>query len=51
MAGAREEALSRLIEAAEQMGANAIIGLRFSSIMIMSGSAESLAYGTDVVIE
>ena len=51
MAIAREEAIQRMIEAAEEMGANAIICVRFSSIMIMSTTAECLAYGTAVILE
>ena len=51
MALAREEAITRMKEAAEEMGANAIVCVRFSSIMIMSTTAECLAYGTAVIIE
>lgn len=47
----REEAINRMINAAENMGANAVIGMRFSSSQIMSGAAEMLAYGTAVKIE
>ncbi len=48
---ARETALERLIMDAEKMGANAVVGLRFSSSSIMSGASEILAYGTAVIIE
>jgi uncharacterized protein YbjQ (UPF0145 family) len=51
MAQAREEALKRMEEAALEMGANAVVNVRFSSIMIMSTTAECLAYGTAVVVE
>jgi uncharacterized protein YbjQ (UPF0145 family) len=51
LAQAREEALQRMIEQAEKMGANAIIGTKFVSGMIMSGSAEMVAYGTAVKVE
>jgi uncharacterized protein YbjQ (UPF0145 family) len=51
MAQAREEALKRMEDAALQMGANAVVNVRFSSIMIMSTTAECLAYGTAVVVE
>ncbi len=44
----REEALSRLIRQAEELGANAVVGLRFSSAQVMSGAAEFLVYGTAV---
>jgi len=50
LAQAREEALQRMIEQAENMGANAIIGTRFVSVMVMSGAAEMVAYGTAVKI-
>jgi len=51
MAEAREQALDRMIENAQQMGANAIVGLRFASTEIMNCAAELLAYGTAVVVE
>jgi uncharacterized protein YbjQ (UPF0145 family) len=48
LAQAREEAMQRMIEQAEKLGANAIIGTRFATSMVMSGAAEMLAYGTAV---
>jgi uncharacterized protein YbjQ (UPF0145 family) len=48
IADAREEALYRLKQDAEKLGADAIINLRFTTSMIMQGSAEILAYGTAV---
>lgn len=48
---AREQALDRLVEEAEQLGANAVVGLRFSTSMVMSGAAELLAYGSAVLVE
>ncbi|MFC1902955.1 YbjQ family protein [Chloroflexota bacterium] len=51
MAEAREEAIQRMREDAEKQGANAIIGMRFSTSMIMQNAAEVLAYGTGVVLE
>ena len=51
MAEAREQAIQRMVEDAGKLGANAIVGLRFSTSMIMSGSSEILAYGTSVVLE
>lgn len=48
---AREQALDRMIEEAQELGANAVVGLRFGTAMIMSGAAELLAYGTAVVLE
>jgi len=51
MAESREEAVQRMIEQAEKMGANAIVGTRFMTSMVMSGAAELLVYGTAVVVE
>ena len=48
---AREEALLRLTRQAEDLGANAVVNLRFATSMIMSGASEVLAYGTAVVLE
>ena len=49
MAEAREQALDRLIEDAESLGANAIIGVRFATNSMMQGAAELMAYGTAIV--
>lgn len=51
MAESREQAIQRMIEDAERQGANAIIGMRFTTSMIMGGASEILAYGTGVVLE
>ncbi|HDJ83598.1 MAG TPA: YbjQ family protein [Desulfurococcaceae archaeon] len=51
LAQARNIAIERLVERAKSMGANAVIGLRFSTSAITSGAAEILAYGTAVVVE
>ena len=51
MAEAREQALDRLIEEAESLGANAVINVRFTTSMIMQGASEILAYGTAVIVE
>jgi uncharacterized protein YbjQ (UPF0145 family) len=51
MTEAREQAIQRMVEDAEKKGANAIIGMRFSTSMIMQYAAEILAYGTGVVLE
>ena len=51
LAEAREQAIDRLVEDAEGLGANAVIGLRFQTSMIQSGAAEMLCYGTGVVVE
>ena len=51
LAESREQALSRMMKEAESMGANAIVGTKFVTSMVMSGAAELLAYGTAVVVE
>ena len=51
MAEAREQAVDRMIADAERMGANAILGMRFSTSEVMDNAAEILAYGTAVVVE
>ncbi len=50
LAQAREEALQRMIEQADKMGANAVICTRFATSMVMSGAAEMVAYGTAVKV-
>jgi uncharacterized protein YbjQ (UPF0145 family) len=51
MAEAREQAIRRMVEDAEKQGANAIVGMKFTTSMIMSNASEILAYGTGVVVE
>ena len=51
MAEAREQSVDRMIDAAEELGANAIVGTRFTTSMVMSGAAELLATGTAVIVE
>lgn len=51
MAEAREEATRRMIEDATSQGANAVVGMRFATSMVMQNAAEVLAYGTAVVLE
>ncbi len=51
MGESREQALDRMLTEAEQLGANAVVNVRFTTSVIMSGAAEMLAYGTAVVIE
>jgi len=48
---AREEALQLMIKHAKEMGANAIITMRYDANEVMSGLTEVLAYGTAVVVE
>ena len=51
LAESREQALDRMQEEAEKLGANAVVGMRFITASIMGGAAELLAYGTAVVVE
>ncbi len=48
---ARQIASQRMVSEAEALGADAIIGMRFSTSSIMSGAAEILAYGTAVKLK
>jgi uncharacterized protein YbjQ (UPF0145 family) len=50
-AQSREQALQRMIEDAEKMGANAIVNVRLTTSMVMQGCSEILAYGTAVTVE
>lgn len=50
-AEAREQALDRMVEEAAGLGADAVVEVRFSTSMVMSGAAELMAYGTAVVLE
>ncbi len=45
---AREQAFSRMIKSAEELGADAVIGIRFTTSQVMAGAAELLVYGTAV---
>jgi uncharacterized protein YbjQ (UPF0145 family) len=51
MAESREQALDRMIEDAQKLGANAVVKVSFSTSMIMQNASEILAYGTAVVVE
>lgn len=48
MAESREQALDRLRDEAVRVGADAVVGLRFTTSMITQGASEILAYGTGV---
>ena len=48
---ARQIAIGRMVDEAEAMGANAIIGMKLMSSAIAAGAAEMVAYGTAVVVE
>jgi len=51
LAQSREQAIDRMIEDAEKMGANAIISVSFTTSVMSQGSAELMAFGTAVLIE
>jgi len=48
---ARQEAFVIMVQHAQQVGANAIIGMRYDANEVMEGVTEVLAYGTAVVVE
>jgi uncharacterized protein YbjQ (UPF0145 family) len=50
MAESREQALDRMTAEAEKLGANAVVGVKFATSMVMQSAAEFLAYGTAVVV-
>ena len=51
IAHSREEAINRLVNEAIDMGADAVINVRFTTSMIMQGASEMLAYGTAVKLK
>ena len=51
LAQSREQAIDRMIEDAEKMGANAIVSVSFTTSVMSQGSAELMAFGTAVLIE
>ena len=51
MAEAREQSIDRMIEEAQKLGADAIVGIRFSTTEMMQHAAEIMVYGTAVVVE
>ncbi len=48
---ARDEAVKRMVQQAQAIGANAVINVRFSTSSVTAGAAELFAYGTAVVVE
>lgn len=50
-AESREQAIQRMIQDADRLGADAIINVRLTTAMIMQGTAEILAYGTAVILK
>jgi uncharacterized protein YbjQ (UPF0145 family) len=51
LAESREQSIDRMVDEAERLGANAIVGVRFSTSSIMGAAAEVMCYGTAVVLE
>ena len=51
LAESREQALDRMLAQADELGANAVIGLQFQTSVVMAGAAEMMAFGTAVVVE
>ena len=47
----RDEALNRMKSQAQQLGANAIVNVRFSTSSVAAGAAEIYVYGTAVTVE
>lgn len=47
----RDQALHRMGAQAEQLGANAVVGIRFTTSQIMTNAAEIMAFGTAVFVE
>jgi uncharacterized protein YbjQ (UPF0145 family) len=48
---ARDEAFNRMVNQAITLGADAVIGIRFTTSMIMQGASEMLAFGTAVKLK
>jgi len=47
----RAEAFDMMVQHAQQLGANAVVGIRYDATEIMQGVTEVLCYGTAVVVE
>ncbi|MEL6670842.1 MAG: YbjQ family protein [Bacteroidota bacterium] len=50
LSDARDQALDRMIDEARQLGANAVVNVRYTTSNIAQGASEILVYGTAVVI-
>jgi uncharacterized protein YbjQ (UPF0145 family) len=48
LAEAREQAIDRMVEEAQALGADAVVAVRFQTSEVMTGAAEMLCYGTAV---
>ncbi|MFD2044271.1 YbjQ family protein [Ornithinibacillus salinisoli] len=51
MVEARTIAFQRMVQEAEDLGANAIIGMRYQTSQVMSAASEVIAYGTAILID
>tara|TARA_B100000745_G_scaffold215751_1_gene143383 strand:- start:86 stop:421 length:336 start_codon:yes stop_codon:yes gene_type:complete len=51
LAESREQALDRMCDQARALGANAVVDVRFTTSVVLSGAAEMLAYGTAVIVK
>ena len=51
MAESREQAMQRMEQDAQRLGADAIVNVRFTTSMVMQGCSEILAYGTAVKLK
>lgn len=51
LAEAREQAIDRMLDEADALGANAVVAVRFQTSMVQSGAAEMLCYGTAITVE
>ena len=47
----RQESIQRMMQQAEQLGANAVVNVRFTTSAVTSGAAELYTYGTAVIVE
>lgn len=47
----RAEAFDWMLQHAQQLGANAVVGIRYDATEVMDGVTEVLCYGTAVVVE
>jgi uncharacterized protein YbjQ (UPF0145 family) len=50
LAEAREQAIDRMLEEAQALGADAVVGIRFQTAEVMKGAAEMMCYGTAVTL-
>lgn len=51
LADSREQAIKRMLDDAQRVGADAVVNVRFTTSQVMQGAAEMLAYGTAVKLK